>query len=86
MLSLGRSFVVDLGGAWTPGQPTRSLYHFELLIAVCREIGLAHEANSVLSLLALASDGGVLKRDTTVLDNTLRGDPGHGFLFDRISR
>jgi len=50
------------------------------------ETGVAHEANSVLSLLALASDGGVLKRDTTVLDNTLRGDLGHGFLFDRIPR
>jgi site-specific DNA-methyltransferase (cytosine-N4-specific) len=33
------SFVVDIGGAWTPGQPTRSLYHFELLIALCREVG-----------------------------------------------
>jgi DNA modification methylase len=33
------SFVIDIGGAWTPGQPTRSLYHFELLIALVREIG-----------------------------------------------
>jgi len=33
------SFVLDIGGAWTPGQPTRSLYHFELLIALCREVG-----------------------------------------------
>lgn len=33
------SLVVDIGGAWTPGQPTRSLYHFELLIALCREVG-----------------------------------------------
>ncbi len=33
------SFVLDIGGAWTPGQPTRSLYHYELLIALCREIG-----------------------------------------------
>src|SRR5262245_7569802 len=24
------SFVIDIGGAWQPGQPTRSLYHFEL--------------------------------------------------------
>ena len=22
------SAVIDIGGAWTPGQPTRSLYHF----------------------------------------------------------
>lgn len=33
------SLVVDIGGAWTPGKPTRSLYHFELLIALCRESG-----------------------------------------------
>ena len=25
-------------GAWIPGQPTRSLYHFELAIMLCREI------------------------------------------------
>lgn len=33
------SLVIDIGGAWTPGKPTRSLYHFELLIALCREVG-----------------------------------------------
>lgn len=33
------SFVIDIGGAWTPGQPTRSLYHFELLISLCKEVG-----------------------------------------------
>ncbi len=33
------SFVIDIGGAWTPGKPTRSLYHFELLIALCKEVG-----------------------------------------------
>lgn len=33
------SFVVDIGGAWTPGKPTRSLYHFELLIALVKEVG-----------------------------------------------
>src|SRR5687768_2469309 len=26
------SLVVDIGGAWIAGQPTRSLYHFKLLI------------------------------------------------------
>ena len=26
-------------GAWVPGQPTRSLYHYELLIMLCRECG-----------------------------------------------
>ncbi len=33
------SFVLDIGGAWTPGKPTRSLYHFELLIALVKEVG-----------------------------------------------
>jgi site-specific DNA-methyltransferase (cytosine-N4-specific) len=33
------SFVIDLGGAWNRGQPTRSLYHFELLIMLCKEFG-----------------------------------------------
>jgi DNA modification methylase len=31
------SFVIDIGGAWISGQPTRSLYHYELLISLCRE-------------------------------------------------
>src|SRR4051812_19657186 len=26
------SLVIDIGGAWKPGHPTRSLYHFQLLI------------------------------------------------------
>lgn len=33
------SFVIDIGGAWTPGKPTRSLYHFDLLIALVRKVG-----------------------------------------------
>lgn len=33
------SLVIDIGGTWIPGQPTRSLYHFELLIMLCREYG-----------------------------------------------
>lgn len=33
------SLVIDIGGAWTPGKPIRSLYHFDLLIALCRRIG-----------------------------------------------
>jgi DNA modification methylase len=33
------SLVIDIGGAWNQGQPTRSLYHYELLIMLCREIG-----------------------------------------------
>lgn len=33
------SLVIDIGGAWVPGQPTRSLYHYELAIMLCREVG-----------------------------------------------
>jgi DNA modification methylase len=33
------SLVIDLGGAWKPGIPSRSLYHFELLIMLCQEYG-----------------------------------------------
>jgi len=33
------SLVVDIGGTWVKGQPTRSLYHFELVIALCKTLG-----------------------------------------------
>ena len=33
------SFVLNVGGAWTPGAPERSLYHFRLLLALCDQIG-----------------------------------------------
>lgn len=33
------SFVVDLGGAYQRGQPTRSLYNFRVLIRICDEFG-----------------------------------------------
>ncbi len=33
------SLVIDIGGAWIPGQPTRSLYHFKLLVMLCEECG-----------------------------------------------
>jgi len=33
------SLVIDIGGSWNPGVPTRSLYHFELLMMLCREYG-----------------------------------------------
>lgn len=32
------SFVLNLGGAWEPGQPTRSLYHFRVLLALVDEL------------------------------------------------
>ena len=34
------SFVLDIGGSWNKGEPTRSLYHFELLLRLCAENGL----------------------------------------------
>jgi len=39
------SLVIDIGGTWVKGQPTRSLYHFELVIALCKtlEFHLAQE-------------------------------------------
>jgi DNA modification methylase len=39
------SFVVEIGGAWMPGRPTRSIYHYELLIDLVRnlEFHLAQE-------------------------------------------
>ena len=32
------SLVIDIGGSWTKGAPTRSLYQFKLLIALCEEL------------------------------------------------
>jgi len=33
------SFVMDIGGAWNQGLPTRHLYHFKLLVMLCEEFG-----------------------------------------------
>ena len=33
------SFVLDLGGAYLPGVPVRSIYQFELLVRLCKELG-----------------------------------------------
>ena len=33
------SFVLNIGGTWTPGKPIRSLYHFRLLIYLCDKVG-----------------------------------------------
>jgi DNA modification methylase len=33
------SFVIDIGGSWNRGEPTRSLYHFELLLSLCMPRG-----------------------------------------------
>ncbi len=32
------SFVLDLGGSWIKGEPTRSLYQFELVIELCKHL------------------------------------------------
>ncbi len=34
------SIVIDIGGAWKKGNPTRSVYQFKLLLALCEEVGL----------------------------------------------
>jgi site-specific DNA-methyltransferase (cytosine-N4-specific) len=34
------SFVLNVGGAWTPKQPTRSIYTYKLMIALVEEVGL----------------------------------------------
>ena len=39
VLKDGGSLVIDIGGAWNSGTPTRSLYHFKLLIMLCEEFG-----------------------------------------------
>lgn len=33
------SFVLNIGGSFNPGEPTRSLYHFKLLIALVEQVG-----------------------------------------------
>lgn len=37
------SFVLNIGGCWNKGAPTRSLYQFELLIALSKKFHLAQE-------------------------------------------
>lgn len=33
------SFVIDLGGTYLPGSPIRSIYQYELLVRLCKEVG-----------------------------------------------
>jgi len=37
LLTPNGSLVIDLGGAYLPGHPTRSIYQYELLVRLCRE-------------------------------------------------
>lgn len=39
VLTRDGSLVIDIGGSYKKGQPTRSLYHFRLLIALCDNLG-----------------------------------------------
>lgn len=39
VLKSSGSLVIDIGGAWNKGRPTRNLYHFKLLIMLCEEFG-----------------------------------------------
>lgn len=39
VLTQNGSFVIDLGGAYLPGNPVRSIYQYELLIHLCKEVG-----------------------------------------------
>lgn len=33
------SLIIDIGGSWNKGTPTRSLYHFKFMIMLCEEYG-----------------------------------------------
>ncbi|MDE0387338.1 MAG: site-specific DNA-methyltransferase [Rhodospirillales bacterium] len=37
VLANNGSLVIDIGGAWNRGRPTRNLYHFKLLVTLCEE-------------------------------------------------
>lgn len=37
LLTTNGSLVIDLGGAYLPGHPVRSIYQYELLVRLCRE-------------------------------------------------
>lgn len=39
VLKKNGSLAIELGGAWLPGAPVRSIYHFELLVKLVREGG-----------------------------------------------
>ncbi len=39
VLKDGGSLVIDIGGAWNKGYPTRNLYHFKLPVMLCEEFG-----------------------------------------------
>jgi DNA modification methylase len=40
LLTEDGSIIIDIGGVWNRGVPTRSLYQYHLLIALCEKVGL----------------------------------------------
>ena len=42
------SFVLNIGGSYNAGSPTRSIYHFKLLIALCDQDWLSSRARMFL--------------------------------------
>ena len=38
VITVDGSFVVDLGGAYIPGHPVRSIYQYELLVRLCNDL------------------------------------------------
>ena len=45
------SFVLDLGGAYKPGYPVRSIYQFELLVKLVKEAGFSSPKNFTTTIL-----------------------------------
>jgi len=39
ILKTDGSFILDIGGSWNKGEPTRSLYHFQVLLRLCGDDG-----------------------------------------------
>ena len=39
VLNENGSLVIDIGGSWNRGSPTRSLYHFKLVVMLCEQFG-----------------------------------------------
>ncbi|MDF2387108.1 site-specific DNA-methyltransferase [Nostoc ellipsosporum NOK] len=39
VLKTDGSLIIDLGGAYLPGIPVRSIYQYELLVKLCKEVG-----------------------------------------------
>jgi len=49
VLKADGSLVIDLGGSWVRGAPVRALYHFELVIDLCKQLDPAGGKNFFLA-------------------------------------